>query len=348
MSPEPGGPGAKNRITDVPGVRVGQAQRVGNGWLTGVTVVTPGPEGAVAGVDVRGGGPGTRETDLLDPRNLVERVHAIVLGGGSALGLAAADGVARRLLAAGIGHPLGAPGEVVPIVPAAILFDLGRGGVFGNHPDAELGAAAYDAATDAVRLGNVGAGTGARAGGLKGGVGTASYVLPDGATVGAIVAVNATGSCVDPATGEVYAARHCLHGDLPDLSRPTAEELAAARRAGAADAARPTPLATTIGVVATDLTLTKAQCAKVAGIGHDGLARAIDPVHTMYDGDTLFAMATGGRDAPDPLGFQALLAAAGSCVTRAIGRALLAAETTHSPWGTMRSFRDAFPSATRH
>ena len=168
-------------ITDVDGIRVGQAQRVGDGWLTGVTVVLPPPEGAVAGVDVRGGGPGTRETDLLDPRNLVDRVHAIVLTGGSALGLAAADGVAQALLADGVGFPVGMPpqpGHVVPIVPAAVIFDLGRGGAFGNAPDAALGAEAYAAASTNVAEGSVGAGTGAAVGGLKGGVGTASVAPP--------------------------------------------------------------------------------------------------------------------------------------------------------------------------
>ncbi len=151
-------PAPLNAITDVPGIRVGQAQRTGDGWLTGTTVVLPPPEGAVAGVDVRGGGPGTRETDLLDPRNLVDRVHAIVLTGGSALGLAAVDGVVQRLFAAGVGFPMGGPGEVVPIVPAAVLFDLGRGGVFGRHPDAGLGAAAYDAASGSVDRGQRGGG----------------------------------------------------------------------------------------------------------------------------------------------------------------------------------------------
>jgi L-aminopeptidase/D-esterase-like protein len=339
-------PGSRNDITDVPGIRVGQAARVGDGWLSGTTVVLPQPEGAVAGVDVRGGGPGTRETDLLDPRNLVDRVHAIVLSGGSALGLATVDGVARRLLLAGIGHPMGEPGEVVPIVPAAVLFDLGRGGVFTHHPDAELGAQAYDAAGAPLRLGNHGAGTGARAGGLKGGLGSASVVLEDGTSIGAVVAVNAVGSCVDPATGELWAARHCLPGDLPELRRPDAAELAASLEAAAAlPLDRRAVLATTIGVVATDATLTKAQCAKVAGIGHDGLARAINPVHTMFDGDTLFTLATGGRPAPEPLEFHALLEAAADCVTRAVARGVLAAEGTTTSWGTMRSYRDAFPSA---
>jgi L-aminopeptidase/D-esterase-like protein len=314
-------PGPTNSITDV-GLRVGHSQRVGDGWLTGVTVVLPDPGGAVAGVDVRGGGPGTRETDVLDPRNLVDRVHAIVLAGGSAFGLAAADGVLRALFEDGIGFPVGPPDKpdgVVPIVPSAILFDLGRGGAFGNAPDAALGAEAYRAAAADVELGSIGAGTGARAGGLKGGVGTASAVLDDGTTVAALVAVNAVGSAVDPATGELWAARHCLPGDLPEFALPDRERLEALRLAAVPGAA----IATTIGVVATDATLTKAQCAKLAGIGHDGLARAIDPVHTMFDGDTLFGLSTTARPAPDPLAFHAVLSAAGATVTRAVARAMV-------------------------
>ena len=332
----------KNAITDVAGIRVGQAERVGDGWLTGTTVILAPPEGAVGGVDVRGGGPGTRETDLLDPRNLVERVHAVVLTGGSALGLAAADGVARRLLRDRIGYPVGGEGEVVPIVPGAVIFDLGRGGVFGHHPDAGFGEAAYDAAGTDVEEGNHGAGAGARAGGLKGGVGSASTTLPDGTTVGALVVANPAGSCVDPSTGELWAARHCLHGDLPTLRRPAEAELLAAKveAAGQDDLRRP-PLATTLAVVATDATLTKAQCAKVSGLGHDGLARAVDPVHTMFDGDTVFTLATCAGAAPDPLAFHTLLAAAGTCVTRAVARAVLSAESSHG----LRSYREAFPSA---
>lgn len=330
-----------NAITDVPGIRVGHAQRVGEGWLTGCTVVVPPAEGAVAGVDVRGGGPGTRETDLLAPENLVERVHAVVLSGGSALGLAAADGVARSLLADGVGFPVGGPGEVVPIVPAAVIYDLGRGGVFDHHPDAELGAEALDAADAGTAQGTVGAGTGARVGGLKGGVGTASTVLPDGSVVGALVVVNAVGSAVDPATGELYAARHCVDGDLPPLRLPDPDQVAAARARAAAAAEPRAPLATTLVVLATDLTLTKAQCRKVSGLGHDGLARAVNPVHTMFDGDTVFTLATCDRPAPDPATHHLLLAAAGDTVTRAIARGVLAAE----PAGGMRSYREAFPSA---
>ncbi len=343
-------PGPTNTLTDVPGIRVGHATRIGDGWLTGTTVVLAPAEGAVAGVDVRGGGPGTRETDLLDPRNLVERVHAVCLSGGSAFGLAAADGVMQRLYADGIGFPMGAPGEVVPIVPGAVIFDLGRGGDFGRRPDASFGNDAYVvASSDAVPLGCVGAGTGARAGGLKGGIGSASAVLPDGSTVAALVVVNAVGSCVDPATGEVYAARFALPGELEPLRRPAAAELAQAhRRAEAASAGAPLryPLSTTIGVIATDLTLTKAQCAKISGIGHDGLARAIRPVHTLFDGDTLFTLATGARPgAVDPFAMHAVLDAAGDVVTRAVGRALLAATSVTTPTGEIRCYREAFPSA---
>ena len=213
--------GSTNSLVDVVGLRVGHVQRVGEGWLTGSTVVLTGAAGAVGGVDVRGGGPGTRETDLLDPRNNVQRVHAVLLTGGSAFGLAAADGVMARLAAAGVGYPVGLePGQVVPIVPAAVVFDLGRGGDFTARPDASFGGLAYDEAAgpggDAAPVaGCVGAGTGAVAGGLKGGVGSASEVLPDGSTVGALVVVNAVGSTVDLGTGELLGARHLLPGEVP-------------------------------------------------------------------------------------------------------------------------------------
>ncbi len=353
--------GATNSIVDVAGLRVGQHTRVGDGWLTGTTVVLAPDEGAVAGVDVRGGGPGTRETDLLDPRNLVERVHAICLSGGSAFGLAAADGVMRERYAAGVGFTLGAPGEVVPIVPAAVIFDLGRGGDFTAVPDASFGEAACAAASaDSPQLGVVGTGTGAQAGGLKGGVGSASVRLPGGATVAALVAVNAVGSCVDPRTGELYGARHLapvdLQGEGPAgdtasrLSAPTAQELASAKaEAQQSPRARrfPSVLATTIGVIATDVGLTKSQCARVAGSGHDGMARAINPIHTMYDGDTLFALATGDKVAPSAQEFHVLLTAAAEVVTRAIVRGMLAARTVTTPAGTWRGYLDAFPSVAR-
>lgn len=354
--PQPPRPGPTNSLIDIPGIRVGHHQRTGDGWLTGTTVVLPPDGGATAGVDVRGGGPGTRETDLLDPRNMVEKVHAVTLTGGSAFGLAAADGVMSSRYAEGQGFPIGGPGQVVPIVPGAVIFDLGRGGDFTHHPDADFGTlATAAAAAHAPALGNVGAGTGAQAGGLKGGVGSASVVLSDGSLVAALVIVNPVGSTVDPATGELWGARNLLPGDLHlpghepwQLATPDRGELAAAQAAAVeamtADG-QPRTLATTIGVIATDVTLTKAQCAKVSGIGHDGLARAIDPVHTMADGDTLFTLATGSRSAPDPRLFHELLTLASGCVTRAVVRAMLAAESVTTPAGSWRSYRDAFPSA---
>lgn len=336
-------PGATNSLVDVAGLRVGHATRTGEGWLSGTTVMLTGADGAVGGVDVRGGGPGTRETDLLDPRNAVERVHAVVLTGGSAFGLAVADGVMAHLERHGIGYEVGAGGPRVPIVPAAVVFDLGRGGDAAHRPGPASGVAACEAASrDAVVEGAVGAGTGAVAGGLKGGVGTASQELDDGSTVAALVVVNAVGSVLDPATGELWGARHLLAGErdpgVPDLPavQDFQRELLAQRAAGAPAAGG----ATTLVVVATDRTLTKAQCAKVAGISHDGLARAISPVHTMFDGDTAFALATSERPAPTPFELHALLAAAADCTTRAVVRAVLAAERTTTPAGAWPAYRD--------
>ncbi len=344
-------PGPTDSLVDVPGLRVGHATATGEGWLTGTTVVLAPDGGAVAGVDVRGGGPGTRETDLLDPRNMVERVHAVVLGGGSAFGLAAADGVMDRLARDGIGLPV-ADGVTVPIVPAAVIFDLGRGGDVTCRPSRETGQQASDAATAAGSRGGPegggGAGAGAVAGGLKGGVGSASALLPGGRCVAALAVVNALGSAVDPRTGELYAARLALPGDLPALHTPDAaqvrthrERLDALRRERGLRAGT----ATTIGVVATDAALTKAQCAKVAGIAHDGLARGIRPVHTMFDGDTIFTLATGDGTSTDPAAFHEVLETAADCFTRAIARAMLAARTTETPAGRWPSYPDAFPSA---
>ena len=203
----------------------------------------------------------------------------------------------RRLEDDGVGFAVSA-GVVVPIVPAAVVYDLGRGGDVRSRPDAALGAAAYDAASvTAPAQGCVGAGTGALAGVLKGGVGTASQVLDDGSTVAALVVANPVGSVLDPATGELWGARHLLgHEERPRAA--TASETGRHRaRVAAAQAAR---LATTLVVVATDATLSKARCAKLAGIAHDGLARAISPVHTMLDGDTAFALATCARPEPTP------------------------------------------------
>ena len=361
--------GRTDSLVDVAGIRVGHATRnsaalsaagapnsnpSGAGcprghWLTGATVVLTGPEGAVCGIDVRGGGPGTRETDLLDPRNLIERVHAVVLSGGSAFGLAVADGVMGRLERDGIGFPVGRGLDgrpmVVPIVPAAVIFDLGRGGDPAARPDASFGVEAYDAALASPlgtppQQGNVGAGTGAVAGALKGGVGTASQLLDDGSTVAALVVANPVGSVLDPATGQLWGARH-LFAREPRPGPVSASELIAhqARLSGGP------PIATTLIVVATDVTLTKARCAKVAGIAHDGLARAISPVHTMFDGDTAFALSTTARPEPGPEQLHALLAAAADCTTRAVVHAVLAAASVTTAAGSWPSYRDAFPSA---
>ena len=278
---------ARDSITDVPGIRVGHetdARRP-----TGCTVVLA-EAGAVAGVDVRGAAPGTRETDLLDPSNLVDRVHAVLLSGGSAFGLDAASGVMRWLEERDVGFRVG-PG-CVPIVPAAVLFDLWIGDP-RIRPGADAGYAACEAASaEPPAQGSVGAGAGATVGKLfgpdrtmKGGIGTAS-VRVAGVTVGAIVAVNAVGDVVDPASGEVLAGARRVEADAPQCTTRSilAGEMPVALTAGAS---------TTIGVVATDAMLTKAQARRIAGMAHDGLARTIDPVHTMFDGDTLFALGTG-------------------------------------------------------
>ncbi|MDT0213356.1 P1 family peptidase [Rothia sp. ARF10] len=316
-------PGPLNAITDVAGLRVGQVTRDEQGWLSGVTVVVP-PEGTVGGVDVRGGAPGTRETDLLSPTCSVDRVDAVVLSGGSAFGLATADGVMKEAYAAGLGWPVGEPAQVVPIVPAAVVFDLGRGGVFENAPTAADGARAWREARDGVvEQGAVGAATGARSGGLRGGVGTASAVV-DGVTVGALVVVNAMGSPCAP-DGSLYAVRSGLEGEFADVPAP---DPAAVRswweeQAAAMDELR-AGTATTLAVVATDAALTKVQCRKLAEVSHDGLARALSPVHTAYDGDAVFALATGDVEAPDELDLVRVQAVAAECLTRAIGHAMLA------------------------
>ena len=276
-------------ITDVCGIKIGHHTDLRR--PTGCTVVLV-ETGAVAGVDVRGAAPGTRETDLLDPGNLVELIHAILLAGGSAYGLDAATGVMRYLEEHGFGHPTAF--GLIPIVPAAILYDLGVGDP-AIRPDAASGYAACEAASASPPTqGSVGAGTGATVGKLfgmsramKGGIGTASIRLGD-VTVGAIVAVNAIGDVRDPGTDTLLAG---LRTD--DGTRCTSTADAILR--GDLSPLRPSPgTATTIGVVATDAILTKAQCRRLAQHAHDGLARTINPVHTIFDGDTMFALATGG------------------------------------------------------
>jgi putative pantetheine hydrolase len=347
-----GAPGRHNDLTDVAGIRVGHHQRRGRGWLTGTTVVLT-PPGTVGGVDVRGGGPSTRETDALSPTTLVDVVHAVVLSGGSSYGLSAAAGVTDWLGARQVGFPVGPePHQVVPIVPAACLFDLGAGGSFVHRPDATFGRAAAEAASGrAVRQGTVGAGTGAHAGPLKGGIGSASVVLPNGITVAALVALNPGGSVVDPATGELYGRRHLLPGELSGLRRPGAADARAARAvlSGIASGGN-----TLLAVVATDAALAKHECTRLAVAGHDGMARAVRPIHTMTDGDIVFALATGGRPLPDdaspgvlqPASFRpgqltVLMTAAADAVTRAIVHAVVAATSTP----TMTAYLDRYPSA---
>ncbi len=357
----PGEPGARypaidprGCLTDVPGIRVGHWQRTGRGWRTGTTVVLV-SDGATAGVDVRGGGPGTHETDLLRPENLVEQVHAICLTGGSAYGLAAATGVMLELEQRSIGFPVGQSSDrVVPIVPAAVIFDLGRGGHFGHRPTIEFGMRATRAARPQRRaVGSVGAGTGAVTAGLQGGVGAASTMLEDGTVVGALAVVNALGTVIDPTTGLPWESP-AIH----DLRRPVVTErnrlrahLEAQRAPLSTQAEQPGSLNTTIGVVAVSARLTKAQCTKFASVAHDGLARAVRPAHTMFDGDTVFALATGTADGVDLTGrperethlrLNHILEAGAACFAAACTSAVLAA--TSWPGGPP-SYRDLCPSA---
>jgi L-aminopeptidase/D-esterase-like protein len=231
------------------------------------------------------------------------------------------------------------PGAVVPIVPAAVLFDLGRGGDVAARPDASTGAAACAAATGGpVPQGVVGAGTGALVGGLKGGIGTASAVLDGGAVVAALAAVNAAGSAVDPRTGALLATRLGLPGEFPDVP-VTAAGLDALRAAAVAPPPR-LATATTLAVVATDCAMDKAGCARLAAMGHDGLARALAPVHTALDGDTVFALSTATRPAPQLPELIALQAAAADVVARAVAHAVLAARTVTTKAGTFPGYRE--------
>ena len=344
-------PGPHNDLTDVAGVHVGHHQRRGRGWLTGTTVVLP-PAGTVGGVDVGGGAPGTRETDLLDPINLVDRVDAVCLSGGSAYGLAAADGVMRWLAARNRGFRIGPEAHhVVPIVPAAIVNDLGAGGRFHSTPDATFGERAAGAARAAKLLqGTVGAGTGARVDRLKGGIGSASVVLPTGITVAALVVLNSSGKVFDSRTGELFGISRGLGQEFEGVRRPSRKELAAYN----ANPPAIHPLNTTLAVIATDAVLAKHECTRLAVSGQDGLARAIDPVHQYVDGDVVFTLATGDREVPDepiegsprpgptrPFQLNTIFAAGADVVCRAVVHAAIAATTA----GGMASFLETFPSA---
>ena len=288
-------------ITAIEGIRVGHAT---NSFArTGCTVVLC-ESGAVAGVDVRGSAPGTRETDAIRPGRLVQNAHAILLTGGSAFGLDAAGGVMRYLEERGIGFPAGP--VRVPIVPSAVVFDLGVGDA-NIRPDAELGyQACINATTSVVALGQVGAGTGATVGKLPGciaahgGIGSACRQLPNGLIVGAIVVVNAVGNIVSPATGEIIAgARDTETGAFVDIIERMSD---ADARTSIEVAGGTAGTNTTIGVVVTNTALSPSEITKVAEIAHDGLARAIRPAHTMYDGDTLFALSVSGLGVRDGLG----------------------------------------------
>src|SRR5215216_6447819 len=319
-----------NAITDVRGIEVGHAQD--EEALTGCTVILC-RKGAVAGVDVRGGAPGTRETDLLDPINMVEKVHAVVLAGGSAFGLDAASGVMRYLEEQKIGFNTGA--AKIPIVPSAILYDLGIGHAH-IRPDAAMGyGAAASASADVPAEGNVGVGTGASVGkmfgsslSMKSGVGTASMDIGGGVVVGALMAVNAWGDVIDPQNGQILAG----------LRSGKVGPLRVGEKKGFADtiSMMKSPVGrgllglasrsnTVIGVVGTDAKLTKAQATKVAQMAQDGIARAIRPAHTMLDGDVIFALSTGTKKAD--------VSAVGALAAQAVAEAILRAVKMAAPAG---------------
>jgi L-aminopeptidase/D-esterase-like protein len=337
----PAGPGPRNLITDVPGLTVGQA--VDAGARSGVTVILP-DDRAVCAVDARGGAPGTRETDALIAENLVEAVDAIVLSGGSVYGLAAADGVTAWLGARGRGYGLVARPGVPrsPVVPAAILYDLANGGDKGwetEPPYRALGLRAVAAAAPAFDLGTAGAGAGAMAGGLKGGLGSASVVTADGFTVGALAAVNSFGSVVVPGSPAFWAAPFELDGEFGGV--PLGDARAAPDDWGQAKRDPTLGQNTTIACVATDAILTPAQAKRLAIMAQDGLARAIRPAHAPFDGDVVFALATGRRPLlPNAVDFTLtrLGALAADTLARAIARGVF--EATAWPGADVRCWRD--------
>lgn len=322
-------PTKNDTITRVPGIRVGHFTDAAA--VTGCTVLLC-PPATVGAVDVRGGAPGTRETDLLSPHNLVEEVSAILLSGGSAFGLAAADGVMRWHVERGLGYR-SRSGAIVPIVPAAILFDLTIGAP-ATYPGADAGYQACENATATpVVMGSVGAGTGARIAAIlgnerasKGGIGSASVMLPGGLIVAALMAVNAVGNVID-ADGKILAGLRAADdgGFVSALDAMTA----------LASEKLPERENTVIGVVATNGALNKAQLQKVAQMAHDGLARAVNPAHTMFDGDAIFALATGGKLADTTL----VGAHAAEMVAKAIRRAALQATSLAG----VRAVRDRQP-----
>jgi L-aminopeptidase/D-esterase-like protein len=335
-------PGPNNAITDVPGISVGHFTGNESGTTVVLAASTTG-QGVAGAVTTRGGSPGTRETDLMRPDNLVEIMNAIVLSGGSAYGLSTASGVMRCLEDRGIGFPVGG-GNVVPIAPTAVSFDRAScGAPAASRPDFNAGRQACVAATDGpVPQGNVGAGTGAVAGGVKGGVGSASVVLPNGIIVGALVALNSEGAPYDN------------KGDLLGASLALGNEFGALTKAGGPANRVPPSLpggpmrSGTNAVVATNVALTKSQATRIAEIADDGVARAVNPAHTVGDSDTLFVLGTA-RVALASLGEESAVvtqigAAAADAVSRAIVHALLAARST----SCQTSYCDTFPAACRN
>ncbi|TVP70177.1 MAG: peptidase S58 family protein [Rhodobacteraceae bacterium] len=322
------GPGPQNLITDIAGLRLGHEHCPL--LRSGVTVLV-GDRPILAAVHVMGGAPGTRETELLAPDRLVQQVDALVLAGGSAFGLDAASGVMDGLRAMGRGFDVG--GMRVPIVPAAILFDLNNGGnkSWAQNPYADLGRAALAAASVEVALGSVGAGFGASTARLKGGFGSASWVLRSGTTVGAAVAVNPVG-CVTMGQGPEFWANPFEQGaEFGGLGMGVADAVPVTKR---------TREATTLAIIATDAVLTQAQLTRVAIAAHDGIARAIVPAHTPFDGDLVFAVSTATGPEVDEVGLLDIGHAAATCLTRAIARGIYEAHTM--PGDLLPSWRARF------
>ena len=334
-------PGSLNLISDVDGIRVGNAED--HTARSGVSIVLP-EWPCTGGVDIRGGAPGTRETDLLDPTCLVDKVDAVVLSGGSVYGLDAASGVTAWLSVRDRGFRMGASSMTAPIVPAAILFDLSNGGNKGwgmTPPYRQLGIAACDAAEREFQLGNTGAGLGAGAGIYKGGLGSASAILKGGLNgadlqVGALVAANPFGSPVIPGTSTFWAAPFAMNNEL-GIQTAHSGALDPAPMAGSKLHATPGGN-TTICVVATNAILTKAQAQRVAIMAHDGFARAVRPVHTPLDGDVVFCLASGtaALSGSEHLDLSLIGGIAADCVARALARGVYEAQSL----GHMRSYRD--------
>ncbi|KQB95241.1 peptidase T4 [Loktanella sp. 1ANDIMAR09] len=330
--------GPRNLITDVAGLRVGNAQD--DHIKTGTTVLV-GDKPFTASVHVMGGAPGTKETDLLAPDKTVEQVDALVLSGGSAFGLDACSGVMDGLRALGRGFAIG---DIrIPIVPGAIIFDLINGGAkdWDENPYRALGREALTSASEQFAIGTAGAGTGAMAAMQKGGLGSASLTLADGTTVGALVVVNALGSVTTPGDRHFWAAPFEIDGEFggagpdPNAGHVTSEP---SRKEHATMLQATQGASTTIAIVATDAPLSKVQCHRLAVTAHDGMARAIVPSHTPLDGDLVFGVSTGAGTPADQTHFREIAAAAATCLARAIARG--AYEATSAPGDIIPTYRE--------